>query len=214
MRTDALIAALAADPPAPGASASLRRAVALALAGAAAAVAALFFATIGPRADLAAAGPLAATAAKIALTATLAFAASATALALARPDAPAGGRAWSLLLAPLALALWIGWEFARLGPEGWSARLVGANAAHCLMLIPAFAAIPLAALLAALRRGAPVRPERAGAAAGLAASGLGALFYALNCTDDSPLFILVWYSLATAFVVAVGALAARRLLRW
>ena len=214
MRTDALIAALAADAPAPGVRPTLRRAVALALAGGAVAVAALFFATIGPRPDLDVAGPLAATVGKTALAATFALAAAATALALSRPGAPAGGRAALLALVPLALALWIGWEFARLGPEGWSARLVGRNAAHCLMLIPLFAALPLAALLAALRQGAPVRPERAGAAAGLAAAGVGALFYALNCTDDSPLFILVWYSLASALVAALGAVAARYFLRW
>jgi hypothetical protein len=40
----------------------------------------------------------------------------------------------------------------------------------------------------------------AGAIAGLAASGIAATFYATNCTDDSPLFVITWYPLATGFV--------------
>jgi hypothetical protein len=54
----------------------------------------------------------------------------------------------------------------------------------------------------------------AGAVAGLAASGIAATFYASNCTDDSPLFVLLWYPLAIAIVTAVGYVAGGRLLRW
>jgi hypothetical protein len=45
-------------------------------------------------------------------------------------------------------------------------------------------------------------------------AGVGALLYATHCTDDSPLFVALWYGGATAIVVAIGALAGRRLLRW
>ena len=37
----------------------------------------------------------------------------------------------------------------------------------------------------------------AGAIAGIAASGIAAAFYALDCADDSPLFVCTWYPLAT-----------------
>jgi hypothetical protein len=50
--------------------------------------------------------------------------------------------------------------------------------------------------------------------AGLLAAGLGATLYASHCADDSPLFVMVWYSLATAFVAAVGAFVGRRVLRY
>jgi len=43
---------------------------------------------------------------------------------------------------------------------------------------------------------------------------VAALMYASNCTDDSPLFVASWYPLATAIVVAAGALAGRQWLRW
>jgi hypothetical protein len=54
----------------------------------------------------------------------------------------------------------------------------------------------------------------AGAIAGLAASGIAATFYATNCTDDSPLFVVVWYPLAVGFVTLIGCLSGRRFLRW
>jgi hypothetical protein len=54
----------------------------------------------------------------------------------------------------------------------------------------------------------------AGAVAGLAASGIAATFYASNCTDDSPLFVLLWYPIAIAIVTAVGYILGKRLLRW
>jgi hypothetical protein len=54
----------------------------------------------------------------------------------------------------------------------------------------------------------------AGAVAGLAASGIAATFYASNCTDDSPLFVITWYPIAILIVAAVGYLIGRKLLRW
>ena len=37
-----------------------------------------------------------------------------------------------------------------------------------------------------------------------------ATLYASHCTDDSPLFVATWYTIATALVAAVGALAGSR----
>ena len=65
-----------------------------------------------------------------------------------------------------------------------------------------------------MRQGAPEKPGFAGAMAGIAASGIGATFYAANCTDDSPLFVALWYPMAIAIVAAIGYVAGRRLLRW
>jgi hypothetical protein len=46
----------------------------------------------------------------------------------------------------------------------------------------------------------------------LLSSGLAATLYAAHCTDDSPLFVATWYTLATALVTVVGALAGRKVL--
>ena len=93
-------------------------------------------------------------------------------------------------------------------------RLVGSNSINCMTLIPLLAIIPLATFLAVLRHGAPRDPGRTGAAAGLAAAAIAASFYALNCFDDSPLFVITWYPLATSIVAACGYLLGRSILRW
>ena len=72
----------------------------------------------------------------------------------------------------------------------------------------------LAAALIGLRHGAPTRPALAGAIAGLLSAGLAATLYAAHCTDDSPLFVATWYTIATALVTATGALAGSRVLRF
>ena len=70
------------------------------------------------------------------------------------------------------------------------------------------------ALIYAMRSGAPQHPALSGALAGAAAAGVAATLYAANCPDDSPLFVATWYPLATLIVVAVGAIAGDRYLRW
>ena len=93
-------------------------------------------------------------------------------------------------------------------------RLVGQNSRVCMSAIPAMSLPLLAAALIALRHGAPTRPALAGAIAGLLSAGIAATFYASHCTDDSPLFVVTWYTIATALVTAVGALAGSRVLRF
>ena len=80
----------------------------------------------------------------------------------------------------------------------WGTRLVGSNSQYCLSFIPLMGIGPLALFVAALRHGAPSRPAFAGAVAGLAAGGIAATLYAAHCTDDSPLFVATWYTLAIA----------------
>ena len=91
---------------------------------------------------------------------------------------------------------------------------MGSNALVCLIAIPTLAIAPLAVVLAILRSGAPASPALAGGAAGLLAAAAAAALYAFHCFDDSPLFVVTWYALAALPVVAVGAAAGHRLLRW
>ena len=96
----------------------------------------------------------------------------------------------------------------------WIVRLIGSNAVNCLTLIPLLASGPLAIFIMALKGGAPADPGLTGAMAGLAASSIAAVFYGLNCFDDSPLFVITWYPLASGLVVVAGYFAGRRVLRW
>ena len=76
---------------------------------------------------------------------------------------------------------------------------------------PKGAAVPLE-ILKASATSKPVAV--AGAIAGLLSAGLAATLYASHCTDDSPLFVATWYTIATALVTAIGALAGSKVLRF
>jgi hypothetical protein len=211
MKTDQLVRALVADRAA--SAAPLRRTLAGALAAGLLVTLPIFALEFGPRVDLGAALATWRFDLKLALV-LLAFAAAFGAcMALSRPLSSAAWRrlAWTALAAAAA-ALAI--ELAIAPRQSWGTRLIGTNAFVCLTTIPLFAAAPLAGLLWAMRRTAPRSPTLAGAAAGLLAAAAGAVVYAFHCFDDSPLFVLTWYPLAAIPVVAVGALAGQRLLRW
>jgi hypothetical protein len=135
-------------------------------------------------------------------------------LRLSRPDAKPGALALWLLAPLLLLAAGVVAELALTPQSAWMSRLMGANAVHCTITIPMLAAPVLAALIVALRAGAPLHPALTGAMAGAAAAGVGALVYASSCPDDSPLFVATWYPLATLICMGIGALAGRRLLVW
>jgi hypothetical protein len=112
------------------------------------------------------------------------------------------------------LALGVGGEMMMPQRLPMMTRLVGNNAMVCLSAIPLLSLPLLAAALIGLRQGAPSRPMLAGALAGLLSAGLGATLYAAHCTDDSPLFVATWYTLATALMTALGALAGAKVLRY
>lgn len=211
MRTDRLIALLAADAaPRPDPARHLGLWLALGLAVASLAM----VAALGLRPDLGAAlaSPVVA---KTLAPLVLGLAALSQARRLARPEAD-GRPGWLAIgglvaaaAAALALALAAG------GPAGLAVALSDrALVVTCLVSVPLMAALPLAALLWFLRRGAPVAPGRAGLAAGLAAAGLATAAYSLHCPGDAALFALPVYGAVITAVAAAGAVAGARLLRW
>ncbi|MBW7970608.1 DUF1109 domain-containing protein [Bradyrhizobium sp. BR 10289] len=151
---------------------------------------------------------------KFAVTLSLAIPAIIISLHLSRPEALMRGWAWLLLLPVGLLAVAIGSEAMMAPAMPMSMRLVGRNSRACLMAIPAMSLPLLAGALFGLRHGAPSRPALAGALAGLLSAGLAATLYASHCTDDSPLFVATWYTIATAVVTAIGAAVGSRVLRY
>jgi hypothetical protein len=212
METDQLIRTLAAD------NAHRARPVgfvlALALVAAVPVSAAMFFAELGVRPDVMTAMRNPFFDLKFAVTLALAIPAIAISLHLSRPEASLRGWAW-LLLIPAGLLV-IGTASEMMMPQRlpMMTRLVGTNSRTCLMAIPLMSLPLLAAALVGLRHGAPTRPAVAGAIAGLLSAGLAATLYASHCTDDSPLFVATWYTIATASVTAIGAVAGSRVLRF
>lgn len=211
MKTDDLVQLLAADPVVespPG------RSLAKALLPGIAVALVLFFLLAGWRSDVIPSLAEPRFLFKLLLNIAAAAAACALVLRLARPVGSSGP--WPVLLVVLLVVLGAAVliELLVVPRELWWESARGSNATWCLRLIPTLSAGPLAASLWVLRRAAPARPWLAGLAAGLMSAGIGALLYATHCPDDSPLFVALWYGLATLIVAAAGALAGARLLRW
>jgi hypothetical protein len=212
METDQLIRTLAADnayraPP-------VGSVLALALLAGAAVSAAMFFAALGVRPDVMTAMHNPFFDLKFVVTLALAISAVAVSLHLSRPEALLRGWAWLLLIPAGLLVAGIGSEMMLPQRLPMMTRLIGSNSRACMTAIPLLSLPLLAAALIGLRHGAPARPAVAGAIAGLLSAGLAATLYAAHCTDDSPLFVATWYTIATALVTAIGALAGARLLRF
>jgi hypothetical protein len=212
VKTSELIAALAADPvPEP---IRLGRRVALALVVGLAASVALYCLLLGPRPDVAAAADTMRFWLKFVDSFAFALPTLLLTLRLARPDAKPRALALWLLAPFVLLAAGVVVELLVVPQSEWMSRLMGATALHCTITIPMLAAPVLAALIVALRAGAPLYPALTGALAGAAAAGVGALVYASSCPGDSPLFVATWYPLATLICMGVGAVAGRRFLAW
>lgn len=212
MKTADLLAMLVADQdshePRPG----VRLALAL---GAGAGLAAVIFAvTLGPRPDWRLAVETVRYVFKFVPTILLAIAGIGALLRLTRPGARLGVWGWLLALTAGIQIAAVAVELMVVPEADWARRAIGTNNWHCLTLTPFLSIAPLAAALLATRHGATTRPTLTGAVAGLAAAGVGASLYAMNCTDDSPLFVAVWYPLAVAIVAGVGAAIGRRFLAW
>jgi hypothetical protein len=169
---------------------------------------------VGPRHDIARALGTMRFDWKFVDTIALAIPTSLLALRVLRPGAQLRWLAVALIIPALALSSSVAMELMMIPRDLWLTKLIGSNAIHCLTVIPLLSIAPLAALLVVMRAGAPASPRIAGAVAGLAAAGMAATLYASNCTDDSPLFVAIWYPSATLIVVSFGAVGGRWLLRW
>lgn len=211
MKTDQLIAAMAADTPAgPGVGRLVMRwfLPALALVGL------IALAALGLRPDLAASLQAPVTAMKPILPMIIALTAGFAVLRRARPEENAGWLIWPIALIAGLAVLWLVVTMSGMPAAQWWPVAKGQTLFFCLVAVPVIAMLPLAMLIAALRSGASTAPMRSGALAGLAAGAGAAAIYALHCIEDSPLFFLCWYSLGIIVVTAIGALAGRRWLRW
>lgn len=213
MKTDELIAALAAD----NASVSppISRTLLLALAVGALLAAAHFFSLLPVRSDFAHAithDPRFMF--KFVFALAIAIPALLLVMQLARPDGADLRSVWLLGVPLVLLALAVGYEMLTVPADHWQVHAVGSMSMAFMTYIPILAAAPFVALLYALRNGAPANPAAAGAAAGLVSGAIAASFYAAHCIDDSPMFLAIWYVIGIGLVTALGAVIGSRLLRW
>ncbi len=212
MRTDDLIEALVQDRAA--VAGKPRAALSVAVTSGALIAAILFLTVLGYRPDIATAAETYRFLFKFVFTLTLAATMIWLIFTIVRPEAVPGLRLLALAAAPVLIILAVVAELSVMPSSTWMPRLIGKNWWFCLTVIPSLAIVPLAALLTALRRAAPADPGLAGALAGLASGAIAATLYASHCTDDSPLFVITWYSIAIGLVTIVGYFAGRRWLAW
>lgn len=173
-----------------------------------------FFAMLSPRPDFAAAAQTPRFLFKFVVTTSLAASAFFPARAFSYPD-----DAWRktipyLAVAPLLIAVAVIVELFLLPSDIWSARMMGKTSLACLTYVSLIGIGPLAIFLAVLRHGAPTRPTFAGAVSGVFAGAIAATIFTAHCTDDSPLFLATWYTIAIVGLAAVGAVSANKVVRW
>jgi hypothetical protein len=91
------------------------------------------------------------------------------------------------------------------------------HAAHgleCFVAGTASGVVVAVALVAWLRRGAPVAPNVAGFYTGVAAGALGSFAYGLSCPVDTIGHLGIWHVAPIAVSAALGRVVVPRLVRW
>ncbi|MTH62570.1 NrsF family protein [Paracoccus litorisediminis] len=176
--------------------------------------AAIMLLALGPRQDWAAMIGSVAFQAKLVYAAALVLAGLEAVRRLARPSGRAV-RASRVLPIIFGLACVVAIVcLMRAAPEDRRGLLLGNTALVCPFLIGLVAAPVLASLLAVLRRLAPTRPIRAGAAAGLLAGAAAAFVYAFHCPESGLPFVALWYTAGILLSSAIGAAMGPQVLRW
>ena len=213
MRTDDLIASLAADVPAISRHAVPYR-VAIGLLGGGALTMALVATWLVLRPDLGSAVFGFPFWMKWAYTISIGAIAVLATIRLARPEARRP-RVLQWLAIPAAVLAMLTLVQLLTTPVGdWSALWQGQSWRVCTLKVAALSLPILAGLMTAFRSFAPTRLRLTGAVAGLASGGCAATLYGLHCPEVSALFILVWYSLGMVAAAGIGALLGPKLLRW
>lgn len=210
--TDALIEALAREARPvrrlPSPSRRVARWLAVALP-----VVMLFGVLMGPRPDLAEMLSKAAFLVPLLAAFMTAVCAAHAAFASSVPGTPKG---W-LWLPAVPLAIWI----ASLGRQCWQAWLafgpegvVFRPDLVCLPIIAMVGAVPAIAIVAMIRRGAPLTPRRTAFLAALAAAALAYVGLRLVHPQDAAFMVLVWQFGSVAVFASVIGLFGRWLLPW
>jgi hypothetical protein len=137
--------------------------------------------------------------------------------AVLRCSRPGATLRWerSLLVAPV-LALWLLAAAVLVNADAAerTALLRGISWTVCSANI-ALLSLPVFVALVWLMKGlAPTRLRLSGAAAGIAAGGVGALVYTVHCPELAAPFLALWYVLGMLLPAALGAWVGPRLLRW
>jgi hypothetical protein len=151
---------------------------------------------------------------KLSVNLVLMIATAWVALRLSSPTTISLSAMRALLVPALLLLAAVMYELVTVPASAWLSRAMGVNGVMCLASMIFLSVLPFTATIYALRQGAPASPAVTGAVGGLLAGSLGATVFAMHCTNDSPLFVAIWYTLATGLMALTGLLVGRYVLRW
>jgi hypothetical protein len=213
VKTDDLIALLAADTTPVARHAVGRQIVGAVALGVAVAIVAML-ATLGVRPDLAEAMRHLPLWTKVLWPASVACIGSAMLTRLATPGMTARRGAW--LIAAALLVLWLAAIAAYAGAPlaERPAMIWGRTWRVCTVSIVAISLPIFTAAFLAVRTTAPTHLHRAGGCAGMLSGAAGAAVYAFHCPETALPFMAIWYVAAAVAMAAVGAWLGPRLLRW
>ncbi|MGB8366583.1 MAG: NrsF family protein [Rhizomicrobium sp.] len=213
MKTDELIDSLSRDVPP-----VTRHAVFSRLAGGIGAGAVLSFLAmwtwLGIRPDLASAAATSPYWIKFSYTLALALFGLWTTERLSRPAASCATPAFGALIALGILFAMAAAQLMGAAPAARAHLIMGSSADVCSWRIIILSLPICAGTLWSLRALAPTRLIVAGAVAGFGSGALGAWIYAFHCDESAMPFVFIFYTLGIALVGALGAVLARRILRW
>ncbi|VTU34954.1 hypothetical protein H4CHR_03533 [Variovorax sp. PBS-H4] len=151
---------------------------------------------------------------KLLFPACIAVAGFAVVQRLARPGVRVRA-GWLGLVVPVLLLWTMGLAAWLMAPTDERAAMVwGQTWRSCAFNIALISLPVFVASLVALKGLAPTQPALAGAAAGAMSAGAGAAVYALHCPELAAPFLAIWYVIGMGLPVLAGALIGPRLLRW
>jgi hypothetical protein len=214
MRTDELINTLVRDHASKPRPTPVGYGLVMAIIGGLAISSALFSSTLGVRPDIVSALGTWRFDLKLSTNLVLIIAAAWVALRVSSPTTKPLSAMRALMVPALVLLAAVGYELITVPASAWPSRAMGVGGVMCVASIIFLSVFPLTATMYALRRGAPTSPSAMGAAGGLLAGALGATIFAMHCTNDSPLFVVIWYALAIGLMTLAGLLFGRYVLRW
>ena len=214
MRTNELINTLVGDHASQPRPKPVAHGLVMAIIGGLAISGALFALTLGVRPDIVSALGTWRFDLKLSVNLVLMIATAWVAVRLSSPTTISLSAMRALLVPALLLLAAVIYELVTVPASAWLSRAMGVNGVMCLASIIFLSVLPLTVTIYALRQGAPASPPVMGAVGGLLAGSLGATVFAMHCTNDSPLFVAIWYTLATGLMALTGLLVGRYVLRW
>jgi len=214
MRTNELINTLVGDHASQPRPKPVAHGLVMAIIGGLAISGALFALTLGVRPDIVSALGTWRFDLKLSANLVLVIAATWVALRLSSPTTKPLSALQALIVPALVLLAAVVYELVTIPALEWPSRAMGVGRVMCVASIIFLSVLPLTATIYALRQGAPTSPAVTGAVGGLLAGALGATVFAMHCTNDSPLFVAIWYALAIGLMSMFGLLVGRHALRW